>query len=123
MIRVGGTFKAARFGKATSVDITDAEGKVHIIGRSEGGETTDPGNPKAPGLLAIREDKGETCNDGVVAVRPSRLRGRDRLLPSGRRFAVPGRERFVPDPGLVRDGKGRKTIEDRQWIPKVVVRD
>ena len=164
MIRVGGTFKAAslsnkgreiaarsvaltvaQFGKATSVDVTDTEGKVHFTGRSEAAETADSGNPKALGLLAIREEKGKPATSlALLFDRPVFVDDIAFFAPGGEsRF--PGKSyvtgfgmslEFHPDPGMtldtkdsfrirftVRDGKGRKTIEDRKWVPSVVTRD
>lgn len=83
----------------------------------------DPGNPKALGLLAIREDKGKPATTlPLLFDRP--------VFAEGIAFFPPGGDSPYPDAKdsfrirvSVRDGKGRKTIEDRQWIPKVVVRD
>jgi len=163
-IRVGGTFKAAalsagereeaaksaaltvaQFGKTTSVDITDAEGKVRLPGRSEGVGTADPGRPKTLGLLAIREEKGKPATTlSLLFDRPVFVE-EIAFYPPGGDSPYPGNSyatgfgmsvELHPSPGTtldasgairvrlsVRDGKGRKTIEDRRWVPKAVVRD
>jgi len=164
IIRVGGAFKAvdlsqkerekaarslaltvAQFGKATSVDITDAEGKVHIIGRSEGVETADPGNPKTLGLLAIREEKGKPATSLALLFNRPVFVDEIAFFPPGGDSPFPGKSyatgfgmsvEFHPDPKIaldakdtfrirfsVRDGKGRESVEDKQWNPNVVVRD
>ncbi|MGE5285559.1 MAG: GerMN domain-containing protein [Actinomycetota bacterium] len=163
MIRVGGTFKAAalsqkereiaarsvaltvaQFGRATKVDITDAEGKVHLIGQSEGVETADPGNPKALGLLAIREDEGKPATTlSLLFDRPVFV-DEIAFFPPGGDSPTPGKSyatgfgmsvELHPDPGIifgakdayrirfkVRDGKGRTTAGEERWVPKEIVR-
>ncbi len=162
-IRVGGTFKAAslsnearekaarsvalavaQFGKATSVDVTDAAGKVHFTGRSEEAQTADPGNPRALGLLAIQEGKGKPATSlALLFDRPVSVEEVAFFPPAGD-SPYPGKSyatgfgmdvEFHPDPGVVfgakdayrvrfkvRDGKGRTTAGEERWIAKEIVR-
>jgi len=164
MLRVGGTFTAgslsnkegemaarsvaltvAQFGKATAADITDAEGKVHFIGRSGEAETADPGNPGALGLLAIREEKGKPDRSlALLFDRPVFVEDIAFFRPGGN-STYPGKTyatgfgmsvEFHPDPGIVfdpkdayrirfkvRDGKGRTAAGEERWVPKEIVRD
>jgi len=164
MLRVGGTFKAgslsnkegemaarsvaltvAQFGKATAADITDAEGKVHLIGRSGEAETADPGNPGALGLLAIREEKGKPSTSLALLFDRPVIVEDIAFFPRGGDSPYPGKSyatgfgmsvEFHPDPGTVfdtkdayrirfkvRDGKGRTAAGEERWVPKETVRD
>jgi germination protein M len=134
----------AQFGKATAVDITDAEGKVDLIGRSGEAETADPGNPKALGLLAIREEEGKPATSlSLLFDRPVFVE-EIAFFPPGGESPTPGKSyatgfgmsvEFHPDPGIffeakdayrirfkVRDGKGRTAAGEERWVPKEIVR-
>jgi hypothetical protein len=135
---------AFQFGKATSVDLTDTEGKFHVAAESKGLLSVDIGSPKAIGLLAIQEKPEVPA--GVLAVnfdRPVVVEdisfapaGGDNYPGSSYTTGFGMTVEFHPEPKetfsrsqkyrvriTVRDGKGRKTSEENTWSPKEVVRD
>jgi germination protein M len=164
VVKVGGTFRAAsmtaeereragkslaltvaQFGKATEVDVTDAEGKVHFGARSEGVQTADPGNPRVFGVFAIKEDKNRPAATlSVFFDRPVFVE-EIAFFPPGGGTQYTGNAystgfgmtvEFRPEPKVafgggksyrvrltVKDGKGRRLTEDREWEPKEVVGD
>jgi germination protein M len=163
LIRLGGTFRADRmskkqgeiaaaslfltveqFGKVSSLEIADAEGRTVFDGRPEAARAVDPGNPRALGLLAIQEESQKPATAlSVLFDRPVSVE-EIAFFPSGGGSPFPGKSyatgfgmsvEFHPDPGIafdtkaayrirfkVRDGKGRSAEGDLQWIPKEVVR-
>ncbi len=135
----------AQFGSVSPVDLTDARGTVHFAGRAAGARAVDPGSPRALGLLAVADTKGSAPTVlSVLFDRPVFVEEVS-FYPQGAAAPYPGNAystafgmsvEFRPDPKIafdpkgryrvrftVRDGKGRKASEDRQWIPKEVVRD
>lgn len=163
-IRVGGNFKAAdlasgkgeqaakalaltvaQFGKATSVEVADAEGKTRFTGRADQAQTAELGPPKALGLLAIREDKSSPPSVlSVLFDRPVFVED-VAFYAAGGTAPYPGKSyatgfgmtvEFHPDAKIafsgknayrvrvaVRDGNGRKTSSEAEWMPKEVTRD
>lgn len=163
-IRVGGKFRAAdlpsgmgeraakalaltvaQFGKATSVEVMDAEGKARFGGRADQARTTELGPPEVLGLLAIRED--ESSPPSVLSVlfdRPVFVED-IAFYPAGGKAPYPGKSyatgfgltvEFHPDAKIafsgksayrvraaVRDGKGRKTNVEKEWTPKEATRE
>lgn len=163
-IRVGGKFKAAdftpgqgeraakalalsvaQFGKATSVEVTDAEGRAHFSGRADQAQTADIGPPKVLGLLAIREDKGSPPSVlSVLFDRPVFVE-EIAFFPPERNTPIPGKAystgfgmtvELHPDPKVVfepgrayrvrlsvRDGKGKRMSGEKEWISKEATRE
>lgn len=163
-IRVGGRFRAAdftpgqgeraakalaltvtQFGKATSVEVTDAEGTAHFSGRADQAQTADVGPPKVLGLLAIREDKGSAPSVlSVLFDRPVFVEDIAFFPPEGN-TPIPGKAystgfgmtvelhpepEVVFEPGrayrvrlAVRDGKGKRTSLEKEWISKEATRE
>lgn len=163
-IRVGGKFKAAdltsgkgeraakalaltvaQFGKATSVEFTDSEGKVHFSGRADQAQTAGLGSPKVLGLLAIREDKASPPSVlSILFDRPVFVED-IAFYPAGGKTPLPGKSyatgfgmtvEFHPEEKIafsgksayrvrvaVRDGKGRKTSVEKEWTPKEATRE
>jgi hypothetical protein len=135
---------AVQFGKATSVDLTDTEGKIHITAEAKGNLPVDVGNPKTIGVLAVSEKAGEPA--GMLSVNFDRPVVVEQIAfaPAGG-DDYPGESyttgfgmtaEFHPKPAetfsgtrkygvrmTVRDGKGRKTSGETIWNPKEVVRD
>jgi len=134
----------SQFGKAERVEVTDESGTVRFGAGSREAEIFDIGSPKVLGLMAIREE--ETQPPTVLSIlfdRPVFVEDAAFFLPGGAE-PVPGKIystgfgmtlEFHPepktsfDPGKeyrvqlsVRDGKGRKTSEERNWRPKAVTR-
>jgi hypothetical protein len=163
-IRVGGKFKAAdftpgqgeraakalaltvtQFGKATSVEVTDAEGRARFSGRADQARTVDVGPPKVLGLLAIREDKDSPPS--VLSVLFNRPVFVDEIafFPPEGNTPIPGKAystgfgmtvelhpdpKFMFEPGrayrvrlAVRDGKGKRMRGEKEWISKEATRD
>lgn len=163
-IRVGGTFRAAdlasakgeqaakalaltvaQFGKATSVEVTDPEGKTRFAGRADQAQTADLGSPKVLGLLAIRENKSSPPSVlSVLFDRPVFVED-VAFYPAGGTIPYPGKSyvtgfgmtvEFHPDAKIafsgksayrvrvaVRDGKGRKAGFEKEWMPKEATRE
>lgn len=163
-IRVVGNFKAAdlsagkgeraakalaltvaQFGKATSVEVTDAAGKARLSGRADQAQTVELGPPKVLGLLAIRED--ESSPPSVLSVlfdRPVFVED-IAFYPAGGKAPYPGKSyatgfgltvEFHPAEKIafsgksayrvraaIRDGKGRKTSVEKEWTPKEATRE
>ena len=135
----------AQFGKAREVDVTDAAGTAHFRGTADEAAVADIGPPEVLGLLAIKEKRDRPAT--VVSVlfdRPVFVED-IAFFPPGGSAPVPGKiyatgfgmsAELHPDAAIslntrdpwrvqvkVRDGKGRRTVADRAWIPKEVVRD
>jgi hypothetical protein len=135
----------AQFGKAAIVEMTDASGRVHYTGRADGVHAADVGPPRALGVLAIREEKNHPLSVlSVLFDRPVFIEDIS-FYPSGGKTAYSGKSystgfgmsvELHPDPKVefdpdkayrvrmaVRDGKGRRSNEERDWKPKAVTRD
>jgi hypothetical protein len=163
-IRVGGKFKAAdfspgqgeraakalaltvtQFGKATSVEVTDAEGRAHFSGRADQAQTADVGPPTVLGLLAIREDKRSPPSVlSVLFDRPVFVEDIAFFAPQAN-APIPGKAYSTgfgmtvdlhPDPKVafepgrayrvrlaVRDGKGKRMSGEKEWISKEATRE
>ncbi len=135
----------AQFGKTTEVDVTDAEGKVRFGARSEGVPTADPGNPRVFGTFAVKEGKDRPASTLSVFFDRPVIVEEIAFFPPGGGTPYTGNAystgfgmtvEFHPDPKLafdggtsyrvrftVKDGKGRRLTEDKEWKPKEVVRD
>ena len=134
----------SQFGKADKVEVADGKGAGRFGADARGAEVVDVGPPKVLGLMAIREEEAQPpVVLSVLFDRPVFVEEAVFYAPGGTR---PGSGKvystafgmtleFHPepktsfDPGKeyrvrlsVRDGKGRKTSEDRNWRPKVVTR-
>jgi hypothetical protein len=135
----------AQFGETATVDVTDAAGKVHYTGRADSALTADVGSPKSLGLLAIREDKDHPPSVlSVLFDRPVFVEEIAFYSP-GRKSAYPGKAystgfgmtvELHPDHKsvfdaksayrvrmVVRDGKGRRSSDEREMHPKEVTRE
>ncbi|MGE5753524.1 MAG: hypothetical protein ACM319_07780 [Deltaproteobacteria bacterium] len=135
----------AQFGKAATVEVTDAAGRVAYTGRADRARTADVGSPKTLGVIAIREEKNRPPSVlSVLFDRPVFIEDIS-IYPPGGKTAYPGKSYstgfgmsvelhpepkvdFDPDTAYhvrmaVRDGKGRRTKEERDWKPKAVTRD
>ncbi len=136
---------ASQFGNATSITLTDAEGKTYVSAAGAGLQTADIGIPRPIGLLAVREKPNEPAR--VLALNFDRPVFVEDIgfAPAGSDNNFTGKSystgfgmtvEFHPDPEIVfddktsyrvrlrvHDGKGRKTIEDSNWTPKLVDRD
>ncbi len=135
----------AQFGKPREVDVTDAAGTARFRGTTDGAAVADVGPPQVLGVLAIKEktDRPATALS-VLFDRPVFLEDVT-FFPPGGTVPVPGKiyatgfgmtaelhpDRAVPlntrDPwrvkANVRDGKGRRTVDDRTFTAREVVRD
>jgi len=135
----------AQFGKAREVDVTDAAGTAHFGGTVDEAAVVDIGPPEVLGLLAIKEkmDRPATVLS-VLFDRPVFVEDVTFFPPDGK-DPVAGKiyatgfgmtAELHPDSAVslntrdawrvkvkVRDGKGRRTSEDRGWIPREVTRD
>ncbi len=135
----------AQFGKAREVDVTDAAGTAHIRGTADNAAVAEVGGPDVLGLAAIKEklDRPATVLS-VLFDRPVFVEDIS-FFPPGGKGAVPGKiyatgfgmtAELHPDSAVAlntrdgwrvkvkaRDGKGRRTVVDRTWIPKEVTRD
>lgn len=136
---------ASQFGKVISVELTDTEGTVHASAEAKGLSMADIGNPKAIGVLAVKEKSGEAA--GALLVNYDRPVTVEQITvgPVAASEDYEGKSyttgfgmtvEFHPDMKVtfsesnhyrvrmeVRDGKGRKTSGENTWRPKEVVRD
>lgn len=135
----------AQFGMAREVDVTDAAGTAHFRGTVEEEAVVDIGQPEILGLLAIKEklDRPATVLS-VLFDRPVFVED-VAFFPPGGKDPVAGKiyatgfgmtAELHPDSAVslntrdawrvkvdVRDGKGRRTIEERNLIAREVTRD
>ncbi len=135
----------AQFGKAREVDVTDAAGTARFRGTADEAAVVDIGPPEILGLLAVKDkaDRPATVLS-VLFDRPVFVE-EIAFYPPGRNDPVPGavyatgfgmRAELHPDRAVsletrdawrvrltVRDGKGRRTLTDRTWKVKEVMRD
>ena len=135
----------AQFGNAREVDVTDAAGTAHFRGTVEEEAVVDIGPPEILGLQAIKEklDRPATVLS-VLFDRPVFVEG-VAFFPPGGKDPVAGKiyatgfgmtAELDPDSAVslntrdawrvkvdVRDGKGRRTIEERSLIAREVTRD
>jgi len=134
----------SQFGKAQKVEVADGKGADRFGADAKGTQVVDIGPPKVLGLIAIREE--ETQPPAVLSVlfdRPVFVEDAA-FYPPGGTAPVSGKVystafgmslEFHPEPKTsfdsgkeyrvrlsVRDGKGRKTSEERNWRPKAVTR-
>ncbi len=163
IVRLGGTFRAGslskeeadraaaglfltarQFGEVTTLEISDAAGKTVFEGRPGDAETVDPGDPRALGVLAIRDAVGRPASAlSLLFDRPVFIEEVAFYPPAGE-SPIGGKSyatgfgmsvEFHPDAGVtfdtksayrirfkVRDGKGRTATGEVRWVPKDVVR-
>ncbi len=135
----------AQFGTAREVDVTDAAATAHFRGTADGAAVAEIGGPEVLGLLAIKEKSDRPATVlSVLFDRPVFVED-IAYFPPGGKDPVPGKiyatgfgmtAELHPDQAVslntrdawrvklkVKDGKGRKTIVDRTWIPREVTRD
>lgn len=134
----------SQFGKADRVEVTDEAGAVRFGSVAGEAEAVDIGSPKVLGLIAIREGDGQPPTVlSVLFDRPVFVEDAAFYLPGGTDL-VSGKIystgfgmglELRPEPKIffdpereyrvrlsVRDGKGRRTEDERQWLPKAVTR-
>ncbi len=135
----------AQFGRAREVDVTDPAGSAHFRGTADGAAVADVGPPEVLGLLAIREraDRPPTALS-VLFDRPVVVEDIAFQAPGGK-GPVAGKvyatgfgmtAELRPDKAnsldtrdawrvqvTMRDGKGRRTVDERSWTAKEVTRD
>jgi hypothetical protein len=134
----------SQFGKAEKVAVADGESAGRFGADAKGAEVVDVGPPEVLGLMAIREEEGQLPEVlSVLFDRPVFVEDAAFSLPGGT-TPVSGKVystafgmtlEFHPEPKIsfdpgkeyrvrlsVRDGKGRKTSEERNWRPKAVTR-
>ncbi len=135
----------AQFGKAREVDVTDASGTAHFRGAADEAAVAEVGPPEVLGLLAVKEkmDRPATVLS-ILFDRPVFVED-IAFFPPGGKDPVAGKiyatgfgmtAELHPDRAVslntrdawrvkvtARDGKGRRTDEDRSWIPKEATRD
>ena len=133
-----------QFGRAERIEVTDASGAVRFGAVAKGAETIDIGSPKILGLMAIREEEGQSpVVLSVLFDRPVFVEEAAVSLP-GADAAFPGKVystgfgmtlEFHPepkvsfDPGrevrirlVIRGGKGRRAEEEQILRPKLMER-
>jgi hypothetical protein len=134
----------SQFGKGKRVEVIDASGMAGFDTAVKEAEIVDVGPPRVLGLMAIQEEAGRPL--AVLSV----LFDRPVFIEDAAFYPSGGNEPYTgdvystgfgmtlelhPEPKTffdsrkeyrirlkVRDGKGRRTEEDRQWRPKVVSR-
>jgi len=134
----------SQFGRAKRVEVIDASGMAGFDTAAKGGEIIDIGSPRVLGLMAIQEEAGRPPSFlSVLFDRPVFIEDAT-FYPPGGNEPYPGEVystgfgmtlELHPEPKTffntwkeyrirlrIRDGKGRRTEEDRQWRPKVVSR-
>ncbi len=134
----------SQFGKADRVEVTDESGAVRFGSVAKEAEAVDIGSPRVLGLIAIREGDGQPPTVlSVLFDRPVFVEDAAFYLPGGT-DPVPGKVystgfgmslELRPEPKIsfdagreyrvrlsVRDGKGHRTEDERQWRPKTVTR-
>jgi hypothetical protein len=134
----------SQFGKADRVEVTDEAGAVRFGSAAREAEAVDIGSPKVLGLMAIREGDGQPPTVlSVLFDRPVFIEDAAFYLPGGTE-PLPGKFystgfgmslELRPEPKIsfdpereyriqlsVRDGKGRRTEDERRWRPKAVTR-
>jgi len=134
----------SQFGKAKRVKVIDASGMAGFDTAIKEAEIIDIGSPRVLGLMAIQEEAGRPPSVlSVLFDRPVFIEDAA-IYPPGGDEPYPGEVystgfgmtlELHPEPKIsfdswkeyrirlrIRDGKGRRTEEDRQWRPKVVSR-
>lgn len=134
----------SQFGKAKRVEVIDASGMAGFDTAAREAEIVDIGPPRVLGLMAIQEEAGRPPSVlSVLFDRPVFIEdaafyppGGDEPYPGevystgfGMTLELHPRKKTFFDSYKeyrirlrMRDGKGRRTEEDRQWRPKVVSR-
>ncbi len=135
----------SQFGKADRVEVTDKSGAVRFGSVAREAEAVDIGSPKIMGLMAIREGDGQPPTvlsvlfDRPVFVEDAAFYLHDGAEPVSGKVYSTGFGMSLelhPEPKIsfdpereyrvqlaFRDGKGRRTEEERRWRPKLVTRN
>ncbi len=134
----------AQFGKAQEVEVTDTAGTARFRGTADEAAVADIGPPEVLGLLAVKEKTDRPATALAVLFDRPVVVEEIAFLPPGRNDPVPGTvysaefgmtAELRPDRAVsldtrdawrvrvtVRDGKGRRTLQDRSWTAREVTR-